>query len=278
MPRPSRLLGTLTLLAILPGLARAQDKAAPDLVDTAVAAGQFETLAKAAAAAGLLDALRSAGPLTVFAPTDEAFAALGEQTLASLLKPENRDRLAGILKHHVVAGRVDARTAVTAGRAETLAGTELTIRLEDGRLKVGDATVVRNDVSASNGIIHVIDRVLLPPVDEAVPDSPRAAAMNLIETAVERGAPRFNAGDARACAEIYDLTLIALIGLGGDLFDADWRDSLIRARTEAARETEARDTAWRLRRALDATYRALDTGESTEPRPNAEPARLRPRR
>lgn len=134
-----------------------------DIVDTAVAAGSFETLAAALGAAELVDALKGDGPFTVFAPTDDAFAKLPKDVLASLLEPENKDRLVAVLTYHVVAGRVDAKGAIAAERAKTLQGEEVGIRIADGRLKVNDSNVVTNDIACSNGVIHVIDAVLLPP-------------------------------------------------------------------------------------------------------------------
>lgn len=136
-------------------------KAKSDIVDTAAAAGSFTTLLAAAEAAGLVDALKGEGPLTVFAPTDEAFAKLPEGTVASLLLPENKDQLAGILKLHVIAGKVKSKDL--AGQqieAETLNGT-VSIDGTDG-VTVNGAKVISADVKASNGIIHVIDTVLLP--------------------------------------------------------------------------------------------------------------------
>lgn len=136
-----------------------------DIVDTAVEAGAFSTLLAAAEAAGLVDALKGEGPLTVFAPTDDAFAALPEGTVASLLEPENKDALAGILMLHVISGKVvsgDLAGATT--EAETLNGT-LSIDGTDGVTVTApgsSATVVTADVMASNGVIHVIDTVLLP--------------------------------------------------------------------------------------------------------------------
>lgn len=132
-----------------------------DIVDTAGAAG-FDTFLAAATAAGLVDALRGEGPLTVFAPTDEAFAALGEETINELLKPENKDQLVGILTYHVIAGRVEAADLIgKTTEAETLNGT-VTVDGTDG-VMVNSANVVSADIEASNGIIHVIDTVLLPP-------------------------------------------------------------------------------------------------------------------
>ncbi len=133
-----------------------------DLVETAVAAGQFETLAAAVRAAGLAEALTADAPLTVFAPTDEAFAQLPEGTVESLLKPENLGQLQAVLKHHVVAGRVYSDQALAAGEAKTLNGGTLRIEVREDVAFVGDAQILATDVEASNGVIHVIDRVLLP--------------------------------------------------------------------------------------------------------------------
>lgn len=133
-----------------------------DIVDTAVAAGKFNTLAAALQAAELVDALKSDGPFTVFAPTDEAFAKLPEGTVETLLKPENKDKLAGILKYHVVSGKVPAADVVNLDSATTLQGQKVKISVKDGGVKVNDAKVVKTDIHCSNGIIHVIDSVILP--------------------------------------------------------------------------------------------------------------------
>lgn len=137
-------------------------KAKKDIVDTAVAAGQFETLAAALSAADLIDTLKGDGPFTVFAPTDAAFAKLPEGTVESLLKPENRDQLVAILTYHVVPGKVDSSKVVTLSEATTVNGTDIAIAVEDGSVKINDATVVKADIDTSNGIIHVIDSVILP--------------------------------------------------------------------------------------------------------------------
>lgn len=140
-------------------------KAAPagDIVDVAAGAGSFGTLVAAVKAAGLVDALKGDGPLTVFAPTDEAFAALPEGTLESLLKPENKDQLSAILLYHVVAGKVMSSDLKGTVEAETLQGDSIEIIAASGKVSVNGANVVSADVAASNGVIHVIDAVLLPP-------------------------------------------------------------------------------------------------------------------
>lgn len=158
------IIATLSLSLFAPaGLAAPDHPARADIVDTAAAAGDFGTLLAAAKAAGLVEALKGDGPLTVFAPTDAAFAALPEGTVESLLKPENKQKLVDILTYHVVPGAVQALGALQAGEAATLQGESVAFRLDGGRLKVNDSTVVANDILASNGVIHVIDQVLLPP-------------------------------------------------------------------------------------------------------------------
>lgn len=134
----------------------------PDIVEVARDAGSFGTLLAAVDAAGLTDTLRGPGPFTVFAPTDDAFAALPAGTVESLLEPENLDMLTSILTLHVVGAEVLAADAIAAGSAETLNGQSVTIEEIDGAVFVGGATVVQPDVRASNGVIHVIDAVLLP--------------------------------------------------------------------------------------------------------------------
>jgi len=134
-----------------------------DIVHTAAAAGSFGTLLAAAEAAGLVDALRGEGPLTVFAPTDEAFAALPEGTVENLLKPENKDALAGILLYHVVAGKIMSADIGSSASPATLQGATIDVKANYGKVTVNGANVVTADIAASNGVIHVIDAVILPP-------------------------------------------------------------------------------------------------------------------
>ena len=134
-----------------------------DIVDTAVANGSFTTLAAALTAAGLVETLKGEGPFTVFAPTDAAFAALPAGTVEDLLKPENKDKLVAILTYHVVAGKVMSTDLTEGMKAATVNGAEVTITL-DGGAKVNGAVISAADVAASNGVIHVIDSVILPPM------------------------------------------------------------------------------------------------------------------
>ena len=133
-----------------------------DIVDVASKAGSFNTLIAATKAAGLVEALKGDGPITVFAPTDDAFAKLPEGTVENLLKPENKDKLKSILLYHVVAGNIMAETAVTLNSAKTLQGSSFGIMFDGKTLKVDDAAVIQADIKASNGVIHVIDSVILP--------------------------------------------------------------------------------------------------------------------
>jgi uncharacterized surface protein with fasciclin (FAS1) repeats len=138
------------------------DKKQGDIVDTAVAAGNFSTLAAALEAGGLVETLKSDGPFTVFAPTDEAFAKLPAGTVENLLLPQNRDKLVAILTYHVVPGKVKAADVVKLESAETANGSDVQIRVEQDTVFVNDARVVATDIGASNGVIHVVDTVILP--------------------------------------------------------------------------------------------------------------------
>jgi len=154
---------TTTLAAFVITLAASQPAHAQgkDIVDTAVAAGSFKTLARALVAADLVNTLKGPGPFTVFAPTDEAFAKLPAGTLENLLKPENKAQLQRILTYHVVAGRVLAADVVKLRSAKAVSGDTMTIATQNG-VSVDNARVVTTDVTASNGVIHVIDTVMLP--------------------------------------------------------------------------------------------------------------------
>jgi uncharacterized surface protein with fasciclin (FAS1) repeats len=133
-----------------------------DIVDTAVAAGQFKTLAAALGAAGLVDTVKGAGPFTVFAPTDAAFAKLPAGTVENLLKPENKAQLSAILTYHVVPGMVMAGDVVKLKEAKTVNGEMLKVKVEGADVMINDAKVTSTDIVASNGVIHVIDSVVLP--------------------------------------------------------------------------------------------------------------------
>ncbi|MFK7910156.1 MAG: fasciclin domain-containing protein [Akkermansiaceae bacterium] len=153
-------------LAVLttPVIADHHKNAKKDIVDTAVAAGSFNTLAAALKAAGLVETMKGEGPFTVFAPTDEAFAKLPKETLEMLLKPENKDKLVNILTYHVVAGKVMSPAAVKLDKATALNKKAITLAVKGEALTLnGSAKVVKADIKCSNGVIHVIDAVIMPP-------------------------------------------------------------------------------------------------------------------
>ena len=212
-----------------------------DIVDTATAAGSFSTLAAALQTAGLVDALRGDGPFTVFAPTDEAFAKLPEGTVTALLRPENRDRLTRILTFHVVAGHVKSSALLAASSAETLSGDAVPFGL-----RVGDANVTQADIECSNGVIHVIDTVLLPPSKET---GSRMSVADELTAAIDRGVPMYNDGDEDGCARVYRETAKRLLSHSGgalaDLHRMELQDALMAPTADASAE------AWQLREAFD---------------------------
>lgn len=226
------------------------------LVDVAKAAGQFKTLLAAAGAADLVGVLAGDGPLTVLAPTDAAFAKLPAGAVDALLLPENRDRLVAILKNHVIAGRVTLAKALEVGEAATLQGSKIPFKFEDGRVLVGNAAMLKSDITASNGVIHVIDQVLIP---ETMPSKPLGPA-ELIELAIDRGVPVFNDGNVAECAAIYEITVEALRGL--DAVPEKSRRLLANAIVAARSEHSARDRAWILRDAIDETWKSLNQDRS----------------
>jgi len=153
---------SLSLLASTSALAGGTKMPSKDIVETAVSAGSFKTLTTALEAAGLVGTLKGNGPFTVFAPTDEAFAKLPDGTVKSLLKPENKQKLTAILTYHVVAGNVKAAEVTKLSSAKTLNGQSVTIKVVGGKVFINGATVVKADIAATNGTIHVIDTVLMP--------------------------------------------------------------------------------------------------------------------
>jgi uncharacterized surface protein with fasciclin (FAS1) repeats len=156
-------LAAVMALGVAMGVMTARAAADKNIIDTAIAAGQFNTLATALSAAGLVDTLKGPGPFTVFAPTDEAFAKLPPGTLESLLKKENKDQLTAILTYHVVPGEVMAADVANLKEAKTVNGRTVRVNRSNGKIMINNATVTRADVPASNGVIHIIDSVMLPP-------------------------------------------------------------------------------------------------------------------
>ncbi len=152
--------GAFIALFTLTTTVKAQSK---DIVDLAVGSDNLKTLVAAVKAGGLVDVLKGDGPFTVFAPTDEAFAALPKGTLEMLLKPENKDKLVKILTYHVVSGKVMSTDLSNGQKAATVQGDKVAVSIGGGNVKINDAKVVAADVKAKNGVVHVIDKVILPP-------------------------------------------------------------------------------------------------------------------
>jgi uncharacterized surface protein with fasciclin (FAS1) repeats len=256
---PSKLLAAVLLGALAPfvALAAPSTAAKADLVDTAVAAGSFKTLAAALTAADLVGALKGAGPFTVFAPTDAAFAKLPKGTLESLLQPENKAQLVAILKLHVVAARIPLSTALEKGSAKTLAEETVAIAFKDGSVRVNGAKLTTADINTSNGVIHVIDTVLLPE-KKAVATAAMVGGspVRLIALAIERGVPLFNDGQPAACAAIYEVTAESLIAFAQ--LPAAANQILRTALAESAKNPDPAERAWTLRRALDRTLATVD--------------------
>ncbi len=217
----------------------------------AKAAGGFKTLLAAATAADLAGVLAGEGPLTVLAPTDEAFAKLPAGTVETLLRPENRQQLVAILKNHVIAGQVSLSKALEVREGATLQGSKVAIRFEDGRVRIGAATLVQADIQASNGIIHVIDQVLIPATPKAASPSPAG----LIELAIERGVPLFNRGEEAACAALYEITCEALQVTTG--ISEKSRTELAQTLKAARAESSPGKQAWILRDGLDRAWTRL---------------------
>ena len=157
----ARVLAAMLVIGTV-AMAASKNTSDKDIVDTAVTAGSFQTLAKALQAAELVNTLKGPGPFTVFAPTDEAFAKLPAGTLDDLLKPENRDKLRAILTYHVVPGKVSSANVVKLSSIKTVNGQHVKIKAMHGGVMVNTARVVKADIPASNGVIHVIDTVILP--------------------------------------------------------------------------------------------------------------------
>ena len=173
-------------LLVAGNIAVASEESSPtqDIVDTAVAAGSFKTLVTAVQAAGLVDALKGEGPFTVFAPTDEAFAKFPPGVVPSLVRPENRDTLIAILTYHVAPGRLTTAMVTELDRVETLNGQRPAVRVDAGSVMIDNAMVIAADIKASNGIIHVIDTVILPSKNDIVSTAVKAGSFNTLTAAL----------------------------------------------------------------------------------------------
>lgn len=225
---------------------------------TAQSAGTFNTLLAAVGAAGLGDVLSGPGPFTVLAPTDEAFAALPAGTVENLLQPENKQKLVDILKYHVVSGRVYDNDAVKAGRAKTLLGRSLEVNFSADGICINDASVVAKNIETTNGVIHVIDSVLIP-----TSMTPRSA-MSLLDRTINRGAPIFNSGSHGECCRIYMESMGTIMSTGIENVDEHTMSLVDRTLNRARNTHNMTDRAWVLRSGIDSLYARLSSmSEST---------------
>ena len=233
--------------------------AANDILGVAKSAGNFDTLITAVEAAGLTSVLQGKGPFTVLAPTDEAFAALPEGTVRELLKKENLEQLKAVLTYHAFAGTISAGDALNARSAETLNGQPVKFAIKNGTLQVNGATILSTDIACDNGIIHVIDAVLLPPENSSHSNSAEAETgahpKKLIDDAIVRGVQVFNHGDHRQCATIYKLCLETLAG--DERINAEMRKELRKVLDRADATGSERQRAWIYRGALDSVYKVV---------------------
>ncbi|MFT4548987.1 MAG: transforming growth factor-beta-induced protein [Verrucomicrobiales bacterium] len=236
---------------------------ANDIPSVAKRAGSFGTLLAAVQAAGLDGVLASEGPFTIFAPTDAAFKALPKDTLKELLKEESRDQLKAILSYHAIAGKISAGDALNARSAKTLNGKSVEFGIKDGMLKINGVTISTTDIQCDNGVIHVIDAVLLPPSEKNASRQKKSAAKakapmspaEQIEGAIDRGVPVFNGGDPGKCAEIYKECLTGLVK--DQSIDPKAR-TVVKGLIDRASKAESdADRAWIYRSGLDHLYDAI---------------------
>jgi len=217
-----------------------------DIVDTAVEAGSFKTLVTAVKAAGLVDTLKGEGPFTVFAPTDEAFAKLPKGTVASLLKPENKQKLVDILTYHVVPGKVKAKKAAKLDSAKTVNGAEITIKPSGKTLMINQAKVVKADIKTSNGIIHVIDAVLLP-----TPKKVSGNTNHILKQAIHKGVHMFNSGHHAQTAALYMKAGNEVLGQCSSSVCSSAANTIKTAMHKAKAEHCPTSQAWIMRHAFD---------------------------
>ena len=231
----------------------------PNIVETAIAAGNFETLVAAVQAADLAETLSGEGTFTVFAPTDAAFEKLPAGTVESLLEPANKSQLEGILLYHVVPGQKGASEVLAVSSLTTVNGADVSISTQGGDAFVNDAMIVTTDIQTSNGVIHVIDSVLLPS------SMSRSGAMSMINNAINRGAPIFNAGHHSQCCDIYMDAMVNISNAGIEHAD-DRTMSLVSTTLDNARNThDMTERAWVLRRGMDSLTIRLNSMKQVMP-------------
>lgn len=231
-----------------------------DIAGVAEKAGNFNTLLAAMEVAGLGEALTGSKPLTVLAPTDAAFAALPKGTVESLLKPQNQSKLKDILLYHVISGSVSAGDALNAKKAQTLGGQKVGFAIKNGKFMVNGSTIVTTDIACDNGVIHVIDAVLLPESKKVTASCgtgtmQQMTASRRIEQAISMGVPVFNHGNHTRCSEIY-MNCVRALANDHQLCEGT-RNSLVSLADRASKMHCRTERSWALRRGLDQVYASI---------------------
>ena len=218
---------------------------ADNIVNVASNAGNFNTLLKAAVEAGLANTLSEDGPFTVFAPTDSAFEKLPDEVIISLLKKENKDKLVSILKFHVISG-IYPSDKLPLLPLKTLNGQDVNFKVDDGDIFINGAKVLKANIKASNGIIHVIDGVLTPPKTIS-----EASAKGIIERGIQMGVPQFNHGNHSACADIYEISLRSLLMLPDAKLSEVNRKLVSKSLLRLSEMDSSTEKAWEARSTFD---------------------------
>ena len=218
---------------------------ADNIVNVASNAGNFNTLLKAAVEAGLANTLSEDGPFTVFAPTDSAFEKLPDEVIISLLKKENKDKLVSILKFHVIAGNYPS-DKLPLLPLKTLNGQDVNFKVDDGDIFINGAKVLKANINASNGIIHVIDGVLTPPKTIS-----EVSAKGIIVRGIQMGVPQFNHGNHSACADIYEISLRSLLMLPDAKLSEANRKLVSKSLLRLSEMDSSTEKAWEARSTFD---------------------------
>lgn len=218
---------------------------ADNIVNVASNAGNFNTLLKAAVEAGLANTLSEDGPFTVFAPTDSAFEKLPDEVIISLLKKENKDKLVNILKFHVISG-IYPSDKLPLLPLKTLNGQDVNFKVDDGDIFINGAKVLKANIKASNGIIHVIDGVLTPPKTIS-----EASAKGIIVRGIQMGVPQFNHGNHSACADIYEISLRSLLMLPDAKLSESNRKLVSKSLLRLSEMDSSTEKAWEARSTFD---------------------------
>lgn len=218
---------------------------ADNIVNVASNAGNFNTLLKAAVEAGLANTLSEDGPFTVFAPTDSAFEKLPDEVIISLLKKENKDKLVNILKFHVISGSYPS-DKLPLLPLKTLNGKDVNFKVDDGDIFINGAKVLKANIKASNGVIHVIDGVLTPPKSIT-----EASAKGIIVRGIQMGVPQFNHGNHSACADIYEISLRSLLMLPDAKLSEANRKLVSKSLLRLSEMDSSTEKAWEARSTFD---------------------------